>query len=175
MSLIWQKQLGSVGVGFRSLALTVSCAIKLVSLVHGGHPDLSSEMVARLGATWEILQGPGWDAASSCAWGWGLSSVGGIGPWLCRTCRWAGTGLCRGALETRRSSTSSITGEKDRHLPVFMICLHFQFELWGKGLKMHLKNENRFVLTCLGLKSHQGEQMPANTGFGDLLYHSKLS
>jgi len=40
---------------------------------------------------------------------------------------------------------------------------------------MHLKNENRFVLTCLGLKSHQGEQMPANTGFGDLLYHSKLS
>lgn len=52
-------------------------------------------------------------------------------------------GLCRGAPVNERSWTNSIADKKGKHLPVFTICLHFQAELQGKGLKMPLKNEGR--------------------------------
>lgn len=48
-------------------------------------------------------------------------------------------GLRGGAPETGCSRTGGIVGRMDRHLLIFVICLCFQSELQGKGLKMPLK------------------------------------
>lgn len=48
-------------------------------------------------------------------------------------------GAARGAPETGCSWTGGVVGRTDRHLLVFVICLRFQSELQGKGLKMPLK------------------------------------